>query len=139
MSAKKPIVSLNLNKFKEFVKSPLKDYSFVIMFTAMAPSRRCAICQAAYDEYQIVANSYRFSQAFTNKLFFGIVDFDEGSDIFQMVSTNQCTQELHNLVPPPSPFYQYEHVDKRLHGSVSLTLFTLPNYFPFNFLNYHGY
>lgn len=86
MTAKKPIVSLNLNKFKDFVKSAPKDYSFVIMFTAMAPSRRCAICQAVYDEYLIVANSFRFSPMFTNKLFFGIVDFDEGSDIFQMVS-----------------------------------------------------
>lgn len=86
MSAKKPIIPLNLNKFKEFVKSPPRDYSFVVMFTAMAPSRRCAICQAVYDEYQIVANSFRFSQAYTEKLYFGVVDFDEGSEIFQMVS-----------------------------------------------------
>lgn len=87
MSAKKPIISLNLNKFKEFVKSPPRDYSFVIMFTAMAASRRCAICQAVNDEYQIVANSFRFSQAVNDKLFFGMVDFDEGSDIFQIVSS----------------------------------------------------
>ncbi|KOB69444.1 Uncharacterized protein OBRU01_14501 [Operophtera brumata] len=89
MSAKKPIISLNLNRFKEFVKSSPKDYSFVVMFTAMAPSRRCAICQAVYDEFQIVTNSYRFSNAFTNKLFFGMVDFDEGSEIFQMFLYNK--------------------------------------------------
>lgn len=87
MSNAKPIISLNMAKFKEFVKSPPRDYSFVIMFTAMAPSRRCSICQAVYDEYRIVANSFRFSQAYTDNLFFGIVDFDEGSDMFQMVST----------------------------------------------------
>lgn len=87
LTTKKSIISLNLSKFKEYVKSPPKDYSFIIMFTAMAPSRRCAICQHVYDEYLIVANSFRFSPAYNNKLFFGMVDFDEGSDIFQMVST----------------------------------------------------
>lgn len=51
----------------------------------MSPSRRCAICQHVYDEFSIVANSFRFSQMYNNKLFFGMVDFDEGSDIFQMV------------------------------------------------------
>lgn len=86
MTARKPIITLNLSKFKEFVKSPPRDYSFVIMFTAMAASRRCAICQAVNDEYQIVANSYKFSQA-NEKLFFGLVDFDEGSEIFQIVSS----------------------------------------------------
>lgn len=87
MTAKKSIIPLNFNKFKEYVKSPPRDYSFIVMFTAMAPARRCAICQHVYDEYMIVANSFRFSQAYNNKLFFGMVDFDEGSDIFQMVCT----------------------------------------------------
>lgn len=39
----------------------------------------------ANDEYQILTNSFRYSQIYSNKLFFGIVDFDEGSDIFQTV------------------------------------------------------
>lgn len=86
MTAKHSVISLNLNKFKEYVKSPPRDYSFIVMFTAMAPSRRCAICQHVYDEYLIVANSMRYAQAQDNKLYFGMVDFDEGSDIFQMVN-----------------------------------------------------
>lgn len=39
----------------------------------------------ADEEYQILANSWRYSSAFTNKIFFAMVDFDEGSDVFQMV------------------------------------------------------
>ncbi|KAF9813148.1 hypothetical protein SFRURICE_015637 [Spodoptera frugiperda] len=95
LTVKKSIVSLNLNKFKEYVKSPPRDYSFIIMFTAMAPARRCAICQHVYDEYLIVANSFRFSPAYNNKLFFGIVDFDEGSDIFQMLRLNTAPVIMH--------------------------------------------
>jgi len=41
----------------------------------------------ASDEFIIVANSYRYSHRLTESpLYFGIVDFDEGSDIFQLVS-----------------------------------------------------
>ncbi|GBP40581.1 hypothetical protein EVAR_41661_1 [Eumeta japonica] len=95
MSAKKSIIPLNLSKFKDYVKSPPRDYSFVVMFTAMQPSRRCAICQHVYDEYLIVANSFRFSPAYNNKLFFGMVDFDEGSDIFQMLRLNTAPVIMH--------------------------------------------
>ncbi|XP_038213074.1 tumor suppressor candidate 3 [Zerene cesonia] len=94
-TAKTSIIPLNLNRFKDYVKSPPRDYSFIVMFTAMAPSRRCAICQHVYDEYLLVANSFRYSQAYTNRLFFGMVDFDEGSDIFQMLRLNTAPVIMH--------------------------------------------
>ena len=40
----------------------------------------------ANDEFQIVANSYRYSQQYSNQMFFAMVDFDEGSDVFTSVS-----------------------------------------------------
>ena len=43
------------------------------------------IFRQAHDEYTILANSWRYSQQFSNRLFFAMVDFDEGSDIFQQV------------------------------------------------------
>lgn len=44
----------------------------------------------------IVANSYRYSHRLTESpLYFGIVDFDEGSDIFQMVGIVNVS--LYNL------------------------------------------
>jgi len=47
----------------------------------------CAIIliRLANEEYQILANSWRYSSAFCNKLFFSKVDYDEGTDIFQQV------------------------------------------------------
>lgn len=39
----------------------------------------------ANEEYQVLANSWRYSSAFSNKLFFTIVDYDEGADVFQQV------------------------------------------------------
>ena len=34
----------------------------------------------------MLANSWRYSSAFSNKLFFTVVDYDEGADVFQQVS-----------------------------------------------------
>jgi len=39
----------------------------------------------ALEEYQIVANSFRYQQMMTNQLFFGLVDFDEAQDVFSQV------------------------------------------------------
>ena len=44
------------------------------------------IFRQANDEFQIVANSYRYSQQYSNQMFFAMVDFDEGSDVFTSVS-----------------------------------------------------
>lgn len=40
----------------------------------------------ANEEYQVLANSWRYSSAFSNKLFFTVVDYDEGADVFQQVT-----------------------------------------------------
>lgn len=44
----------------------------------------------ANEEYQVLANSWRYSSAFSNKLFFTIVDYDEGADVFQQVNVGYC-------------------------------------------------
>lgn len=46
----------------------------------------CLLCRQANEEYQVLANSWRYSSAFSNKLFFTVVDYDEGADVFQQVS-----------------------------------------------------
>lgn len=38
----------------------------------------------------MLANSWRYSSAFSNKLFFTIVDYDEGADVFQQVNVEYC-------------------------------------------------
>lgn len=42
-------------------------------------------CRQAHDEFLIVANSWRYSQQYSNRLFFVMVDFDEGQDVFTTV------------------------------------------------------
>jgi len=95
LNVKKSLLKFNGSKFKELVKATPRNYSVVIMFTAMAPARQCVICRHAYDEYLIVANSYRYSQTYSNALFFAMIDFDEGSDVFQMLKLNTAPVFMH--------------------------------------------
>merc|ERR1712076_169432 len=95
LSAKRPVIKLNGNKFRDYVKAAPRNYSIVVMFTALQASRQCAICKQASDEYQLVANSYRYSQFFSNKLFFAMVDFDEGTDVFQAMKLNTAPVFMH--------------------------------------------
>lgn len=95
MNAKKPLLRFNGQKFREYVKNAPRNYSMIVMLTALAASRQCQICRHAHDEFTIVANSYRFSPVYSNKLFFAMVDFDEGSDVFQMLRLNTAPVFMH--------------------------------------------
>ena len=54
-----------------------------------ALKRFCCLChyREAFEEFEILANSYRQSSQFSSSLFFVMVDIDEnGGDAFQAVS-----------------------------------------------------
>lgn len=44
----------------------------------------------ANNEFTILANSWRYSQQYSNKVFFAVVDFDEGPDVFNAVTWCLC-------------------------------------------------
>lgn len=91
LSFKKSVIRLNSEKFRNFIGAkgvgqPPRNYSFVVMLTALSPMRQCSVCRSASDEFAIVANSWRISQQFSQNLFFGLVDYDDGADVFSSVS-----------------------------------------------------
>ncbi|KAH7644749.1 tumor suppressor candidate 3-like protein [Dermatophagoides farinae] len=95
MSFKRPMIRLNPEKFRTFIGSkqhgqPIRNYTFVVMMTALSPGRQCSVCRSAADEFSIVANSWRYSSLFNPSLFFGFVDYDEGSEIFQQLKINSA-------------------------------------------------
>uniref|UniRef100_A0A8C6SJ39 Dolichyl-diphosphooligosaccharide--protein glycosyltransferase subunit MAGT1 n=1 Tax=Neogobius melanostomus TaxID=47308 RepID=A0A8C6SJ39_9GOBI len=94
-TSRRSVIRMNGDKFRRFVKAPPRNYSMIIMFTALQPHRQCGVCRQADEEFQALANSWRYSSAFTNKVFFALVDFDEGSDVFQMLNMNSAPTFLH--------------------------------------------
>jgi len=91
-SLKRPVIRLNFDKFKHYVKSAPRNYTMAVMLTALNAQRDCKICKAANDEFQVVAQSWRYSAQFSSKLFFAMVDFDDAPDVFKMLNTASAPQ-----------------------------------------------
>ncbi|XP_077863916.1 dolichyl-diphosphooligosaccharide--protein glycosyltransferase subunit TUSC3-like [Saccoglossus kowalevskii] len=92
---KRSVIRLNGDKFRQYVKATPRNYSMLVMFTAMQPQRQCTVCRQVNDEFQILANSWRYSQAYSNKLFFASVDYDEAHDVFQSLKLNSAPALMH--------------------------------------------
>uniref|UniRef100_A0A4W4EM63 Tumor suppressor candidate 3 n=1 Tax=Electrophorus electricus TaxID=8005 RepID=A0A4W4EM63_ELEEL len=94
-SSRRSVIRMNGEKFRRFVKAPPRNYSVIVMFTALQPQRQCSVCRQANEEYQVLANSWRYSSSFSNKLFFTVVDYDEGADVFQQLNMNSAPTFMH--------------------------------------------
>lgn len=90
---RRPVIKLNSDKFRRFIgsQSVPRNYSFIVMMTALSPQRSCHICRQAHEEFLVTANSFRYSShAQSKRLFFGSVDYDEGSEIFNSLGINSA-------------------------------------------------
>lgn len=95
MNMKKSVLKFNTQKFKEYIRQTPRNYSVILMLTALQPARQCQICRHASDEFTILANSYRYSPTYSNKLFFAVVDFDDGQEVFQLLKLNTAPIFMH--------------------------------------------
>lgn len=46
-SSRRSVVRMNGDKFRRFVKAPPRNYSVIVMFTALQPQRQCSVCRCA--------------------------------------------------------------------------------------------
>jgi len=95
LAAKRPVIRLASRPFRELVRTSPKNYSVVVMFTALQGHRGCAVCRAASEEFSLVANSYRYSQFYSTKMFFAMVDFDDGSEAFESMGVVAAPVLMH--------------------------------------------
>ncbi|VDM10784.1 unnamed protein product [Wuchereria bancrofti] len=92
---RRPLINLNADRWKMYVRSAPRNYSMVVMFTALSPNVNCAICKSAYDEFYILANSYRYAYPELKALYFAIIDYNESPEIFQQMNLNVAPVLLH--------------------------------------------
>ncbi|GAB1601765.1 tumor suppressor candidate 3-like isoform X1 [Argonauta hians] len=94
-NTKKVVLRLNGDKFRQYVKTSPRNYSVILMLTALQAQRQCTVCRHANEEFTILANSWRYSQQYSNRLFFAMVDYDEGSDVFSNLKINTAPVFMH--------------------------------------------
>jgi oligosaccharyltransferase complex subunit gamma len=121
LTQKRGFVLLDNKTFKELVRGSPRNYSVVVMFTALSTSRGCLICRQANEEFSQLINSFRHAQTMmTNRLFFGVVDFDDGVEIFQSIGINSAPAFVH--FPPKGKPKKRDHMDIQRLGFVAEVL-----------------
>lgn len=95
MINRRPVFRFKGDDFRLYVRTAPRNYSMILMLTALSTNRGCQFCRQAYDEYEIVANSYRYAYLNAKQLYFAMVDFDEASDIFTTLGINSAPVIIH--------------------------------------------
>ncbi|XP_064219824.1 magnesium transporter protein 1-like [Aotus nancymaae] len=89
------VIRMNETTFYHFVFDAPKNYSVIVMFTALHEFSSCATCKVAAEEFQILANSYQHPGAFTTKVFFAMVDYDESPEVFEALQITLVPNFFH--------------------------------------------
>lgn len=85
-SAKSYPITMNDNSFKKLVTIP-RDYSSVVLLTALEARFGCQLCRDFQPEWDLVAKSWKNGdKKGETKLIYGTLDFMDGKDTFQAVS-----------------------------------------------------
>uniref|UniRef100_A0A5F9C9K4 Uncharacterized protein n=1 Tax=Oryctolagus cuniculus TaxID=9986 RepID=A0A5F9C9K4_RABIT len=66
---KRPVIRMNADKFCHLVKAPPRNYSVIVMFTALQLHRQCVVCKQADEEFQILANLAIFQCIYQQDIF----------------------------------------------------------------------
>eukprot|EP00069_Balaena_mysticetus_P017588 bmy_10786T0 len=89
------VIRMNDAMFNHFVLEKPRNYSVIVLFTTLQKFRLCVTCKLALQEFQILADSWQFSSAFSNEVFFAMVDFDESPEVSEMLQVMSVPNVLH--------------------------------------------
>ncbi|GJJ70635.1 oligosaccharyltransferase complex subunit gamma [Entomortierella parvispora] len=93
----KGLIELDTVAFEEVLAMP-RNYSMVVLFTAISPEFNCIPCLNFDPEYRLVASGWS-KQTDKTRLFFGSLDFKVGQTVFQKFGMNSAPSALYF---PPS-------------------------------------
>uniref|UniRef100_A0A2K5UC21 Magnesium transporter protein 1 n=1 Tax=Macaca fascicularis TaxID=9541 RepID=A0A2K5UC21_MACFA len=89
------VIRMSDTMFYHFVLDAPKNYSVIVMLTALHEFNSCVMCKGAAEEFQILANSYQGPGAFTTKVFFAMVDYDESPEVFEALQVTSVPSFFH--------------------------------------------
>ncbi|KAG0285997.1 oligosaccharyl transferase subunit ost3/OST6 [Linnemannia gamsii] len=92
-SMSKGIIELDSLAFDDVLAKP-RNYSMVVLFTAISPEFQCVPCKNFDPEYRLVAAGWsRIPDK--SQIFFGILDFKAGQSVFQKFNMNSAPSLLY--------------------------------------------
>ncbi|KAH8872395.1 Magnesium transporter protein isoform 2 [Schistosoma japonicum] len=114
LTINQPYIELDIDRFNLLLKSQPKNYSVILLLTALSPSRDCVPCKQAFEEFQIVATSWRYSKHRSDQLFFAVADFDNAPGVFEFLHLETAPAIVH--VSPKGSIKQSDYMDIMISG-----------------------
>ncbi|KAF9086801.1 oligosaccharyl transferase subunit ost3/OST6 [Mortierella sp. GBA35] len=87
------VIELDSLAFEDVLAKP-RNYSMVVLFTAISPEFQCVPCKNFDPEYRLVAAGWSKIPD-RSRIFFGILDFKAGQSIFQKFNMNSAPSVLY--------------------------------------------
>uniref|UniRef100_A0A0K0CWK6 Magnesium transporter protein 1 n=1 Tax=Angiostrongylus cantonensis TaxID=6313 RepID=A0A0K0CWK6_ANGCA len=112
---RQPALKMNMDRWRTYVRQQPRNYSMFVMFTALSPGINCPICRPAYEEFMIMANSYRYAHSELKQVYFGVVDYEEAPQIFQSMNLNTAPI-LYHFGPKLMGKKKPDQMDFQRHG-----------------------
>lgn len=78
------LIKLNNALYKDITTAP-RDYSVMVLLTAMDPHYQCVMCRLFGPEYALLAKSWSKEHPNGDALFFSELDFSNGKETFMKV------------------------------------------------------
>ncbi|CAI2167983.1 14505_t:CDS:2 [Funneliformis geosporum] len=83
------VVELDSSLYDEIISAP-RNYSIAILLTALEPQINCVPCRDFDPEFRLVANGWLWSGNDPSRLYFGILDFKNGREIYARLNLNNA-------------------------------------------------
>nr|CAG8478388.1 10406_t:CDS:2 [Entrophospora candida] len=96
------IVELDSRLYEEYTGKP-RNYSMIILLTAMEPRLNCKPCRDFEPEFQLVASSWLKTANDPSRLYFGVLDFRDGKEVYSKLKLNNAPS-IYYFPPTTGPY-----------------------------------
>lgn len=87
LKSKYGLIDMNNEIYADLITKP-RDYSVMVLLTAMDSRYQCQMCKIFDPEYKLLAKSWNRKNPDGGDLFFGVLDFNNGKETFMKVGEN---------------------------------------------------
>ncbi|GBC12835.2 oligosaccharyl transferase subunit [Rhizophagus irregularis DAOM 181602=DAOM 197198] len=99
------VIELDSSLYDEFTSKP-RNYSIAILLTALDPQINCVPCKEFDPEFRLVAKDWLGSGNVPSRLYFGVLDFKNGREIYAKLNLNNAPTLFY--FPPTTGQYAKE-------------------------------
>jgi len=93
MIAAEPLLKYDSKAFEKFVEGP-RNFSTILMLTAVSGQQNCEPCRLLLPEFQIAANSWA-ALKHPSRMYFAMVDYQSGTEVFNKLKLTNAPVIYH--------------------------------------------